>query len=159
MRRIERGGRGECHFLLTNSPRRLFFIPPLLLVIAQSSHIHPTGHFYQQFHCNSLTSVFQVQHYYWYFFSISAASNHPPPVPCVATPTPPLCSLWEGDLCQASSGKTERQTTGLTMTWGHAAFTDINSAVWCQIKWPHLSVPSKNTDGCQLNVRSRACAF
>lgn len=44
----------ECHFLLTNSPRRLFFIPPLLPVIAQSSRIHLTGHFPLRF---PLTSV------------------------------------------------------------------------------------------------------
>lgn len=92
-------GKTECHFLLTNSPRRLFFIPPLLLVIAQSSHIHLTGRFTHSSTAvlSQLFSVFQVQHYYWYFFSVSAASNHPPPLPCTATPTPPLCSPGRAD--------------------------------------------------------------
>lgn len=84
---------------MTNSPCCLFFIPPLLLVIAQSSRIHLTGRFTHSSTAvlSQLFSVFQVHHYYWYFFSISAAFNHPPPLPCTETPTPLLCSPHRAD--------------------------------------------------------------
>ncbi len=144
---MERRGRGrgktECHFLLTNSPCCLFFIPPLLLVIAQSSRIHLTGRFTHSSTAvlSQLFSVFQVQHYYWYFFSVSAASNHPPPRLHFVQLAGLIVS---GDLCQVSTGKTERQTTRLTMTLGRTTFSDFNSAAWCHVKRRHLSVPRKH---------------
>lgn len=149
--RGEGRGKTECHFLLTNSPRRLFFIPPLLLVIAQSSRIHLTGHFTNSSTAilSHLFSVFQVQHYYWYFNqrlsclqpSSSTSLRGNPHASALFTSQG---WLWEGDLCQVSSGKTERQTTGLTMTWGRETFADINSAVRCHVKRRHLSVPWKH---------------